>query len=131
MCPHVLTLAPDTPVREAARSLLAAGVSGAPVVDADGRLVGVLSEGDLLFKETGPSDHYIIPPTWVGALDALISLRDTAAVKKDVDRLLARTVGPFCLPFGGFCWRGTGGWWRVGPRPLPTPAPSRRPPNTR
>ncbi len=31
-------------------------------VDASGKLVGVLSEGDLLWKSAGPLDHTIIPP---------------------------------------------------------------------
>ena len=44
----VVALRPDTPVADATRMLLKRGYSGAPVVDADGALVGVYSEKDCL-----------------------------------------------------------------------------------
>jgi CBS domain-containing protein len=43
----VVTLSEAMPLREAAKELLRAGVHGAPVVDAAGRCVGVLSVTDL------------------------------------------------------------------------------------
>ncbi|HUH08168.1 MAG TPA: CBS domain-containing protein [Egibacteraceae bacterium] len=46
-----IVLAPDMPVKTAALLLFHSGISGAPVVDDDGTLVGVLSERDLLAKE--------------------------------------------------------------------------------
>ncbi len=53
-----------------------------PQVDGNGRLLGVLSESDLLWKGAGaPLDHTIIPPVFVGAFDLLISLRDNAQVR--------------------------------------------------
>jgi CBS domain-containing protein len=48
MTQDVFTLAETMPLRDAARALVARGVSGAPVVDAAGRCVGVLSAGDYL-----------------------------------------------------------------------------------
>jgi CBS domain-containing protein len=44
----VLTLSPDTCLREAARKLSQASISGAPVLDTDGRCVGVLSSSDFV-----------------------------------------------------------------------------------
>lgn len=44
----VLTIPQDTPMREAAQTLLRAQVSGAPVVDAQGRCVGILSAADFV-----------------------------------------------------------------------------------
>ncbi|MCA1442881.1 CBS domain-containing protein [Ensifer sp. IC4062] len=44
----VLSISPDHSVSHAARIMLAAGISGLPVFDDRGRLVGMLSEGDLL-----------------------------------------------------------------------------------
>lgn len=44
--PPRLTLSPDVSALVALRTLLDAGASAAPVVDADGRLVGLLSELD-------------------------------------------------------------------------------------
>lgn len=45
---EAVTLSPDTNLFEAIDVLLANRVSGAPVVDTQGRLVGVLSESDCL-----------------------------------------------------------------------------------
>ncbi|HVH73361.1 MAG TPA: CBS domain-containing protein [Stellaceae bacterium] len=54
MTTKVFTVGPDTTVRELAALLCERAISGAPVVDADGRLVGIVSEGDLLHRaETG------------------------------------------------------------------------------
>ncbi len=51
MTSDVVTLTPSQPLRDAARVLLDRGVSGAPVVDSEGRLVGILSERDLIDGE--------------------------------------------------------------------------------
>jgi CBS domain-containing protein len=48
MTTTVITVAPDTPVREIAKLLYARRISGVPVVDAKGALVGIVSEGDLM-----------------------------------------------------------------------------------
>jgi len=42
------TTSPDMPLREAAREMLSAGLSALPVVDADGGLLGLLSERELM-----------------------------------------------------------------------------------
>jgi CBS domain-containing protein len=51
MTPDPLVLDPQLPLKSAALLLFYAEVSGAPVVAADGSLIGVLSERDLLAKE--------------------------------------------------------------------------------
>ncbi|ANT53855.1 CBS domain-containing protein [Mesorhizobium amorphae] len=48
MTVNVVTVSPDHGVRHAARIMLDHRISGLPVVDNDGRLVGVVSEGDFL-----------------------------------------------------------------------------------
>ena len=48
MTANMVTLSPDTSVMEAIRILLDKGISGAPVVDKMGRLVGLLSEKDCM-----------------------------------------------------------------------------------
>lgn len=48
MATDVLSVAPDTPVRQLVRLLADQGISGAPVVDGGGTLVGVVSATDVL-----------------------------------------------------------------------------------
>ena len=50
MTTDVITVDPDTTVQALAAMLAERGISGAPVVDSSGRLVGIISEGDLLHR---------------------------------------------------------------------------------
>lgn len=48
MTPNVITVTPDSEVREIASLLVEHGISAVPVVDADNRVLGIVSEGDLI-----------------------------------------------------------------------------------
>ena len=48
MTPHVISVGPDATVDAVANTLTANGVSAVPVIAIDGRLVGIVSEGDLI-----------------------------------------------------------------------------------
>ena len=48
MTRSVVTVTPDTTILDAANTMLRSHVSGLPVVDAAGKLVGVVSEGDFI-----------------------------------------------------------------------------------
>jgi CBS domain-containing protein len=50
MTRNVITVVCGTPIREAIRLMIDNNVSGLPVVDAAGRLEGILTEGDLLHR---------------------------------------------------------------------------------
>jgi len=50
MTTNVITVDPDMSVRDLAALLSERGISGAPVVDPSGRMVGIVSEGDLLHR---------------------------------------------------------------------------------
>jgi len=52
MTTDVLTFGPDDGVEDAMRTLIDRGIDAAPVVDGDGRVVGVLSNGDLVVQES-------------------------------------------------------------------------------
>jgi CBS domain-containing protein len=54
MTADVITLRPDTPVKTAAAILSERNIASAPVVDDSGRLVGMLSELDLLAHDVPP-----------------------------------------------------------------------------
>ena len=54
MTRSVLTVRPDTQLKDVARLLIDSDVSGVPVVDGHGGVLGVVSEADFLVKEQGP-----------------------------------------------------------------------------
>ena len=51
MTRDVITVTPTTPIHEAASLMVAHGVSGLPVIDAEGCLVGIISDGDLIIRQ--------------------------------------------------------------------------------
>ncbi|NVO17043.1 MAG: CBS domain-containing protein [Rhodoplanes sp.] len=53
MTSPVVTVAPDSPIADAAQLMLDHRISGLPVVDRGGRLVGIVSERDLLRRRNG------------------------------------------------------------------------------
>ena len=57
MTRDVVSVAPDASYREVVNALVDSGVSAAPVVDAVGRVVGVVSEADLLHKVEAVGDE--------------------------------------------------------------------------
>jgi CBS domain-containing protein len=60
---RVVTIAPEATVAEAAQAMLSHAISGLPVVDKAGALIGIVTEGDLLRRaETGTERHR---PRWL------------------------------------------------------------------
>jgi CBS domain-containing protein len=51
MTRDVITVRPTTPIHTAARLMVEHRVSGLPVVDDDGKLVGIISDGDLILRQ--------------------------------------------------------------------------------
>jgi CBS domain-containing protein len=54
MTRDVTTVAPEATLREVAETLVGGRISGLPVVDDSGAVLGVVSEGDIVGKEAGP-----------------------------------------------------------------------------
>ncbi len=69
MTRDVVALTADQTIEEAVAALNERGISGAPVVDADGRLVGLLDDTDLILSEAR-----LHAPTTVEILGAYITL---------------------------------------------------------
>lgn len=57
MTTAVVTFSPDASIREVARVLSERGISGAPVVDTEGRLLGIVTERDLIHRLAIPADR--------------------------------------------------------------------------
>lgn len=60
MTRQVITVRPETTVQEAARLMFTNRISGLPVVDAGGRVVGIVSDGDLIQRQRRPK----VRPWW-------------------------------------------------------------------
>jgi CBS domain-containing protein len=54
MSQPVITVTPETSIKSAAQLLVEHGISGLPVVNSKGRLVGIVSEADLISIEARP-----------------------------------------------------------------------------
>lgn len=65
MTTEVVTVPPSTPATSLARLLADRGISAAPVTDAEGRLLGVVTEADLLRRLAGAEDK---PAGWLRRL---------------------------------------------------------------
>ncbi|EQD76212.1 signal transduction protein [mine drainage metagenome] len=50
MTPDPITVAPQTPVAEIAQLLLDHRINGVPVVDREGRMLGIITAGDLIYR---------------------------------------------------------------------------------
>ena len=84
MTTSVVTVKESTPLKDVAAVLVESGISGVPVVDDAGAVVGVVSEGDFLFKETGPE----VAPGRIGRL-----FGDQKAAHARQQKLEATTAG--------------------------------------
>lgn len=91
MTRKVVTIPVGTPIRDAARLLVEKGVTGAPVVDAEGKVVGLVSEKDL-FRALYPSEEEFVssPELWTEE-QALIE-RATEAVAQPIEQLMSPNV---------------------------------------
>ncbi len=57
MTRRLITIDPDSSVADAANRMLESRISGMPVIDAEGRVVGLISEGDLLRRSEMGTDQ--------------------------------------------------------------------------
>ena len=78
----------ETPLTEAIKTLAERRISGLPVVDDAGHLVGIISETDLMWQESG-----VTPPAYIMFLDSVIYLKNPATYERDLHKALGQTVG--------------------------------------
>ncbi len=87
MTKHVVTVLPDASATVAARIMRDAGVSGLPVVDRDGRVIGILTEADLLHRAViaDPTDTVTTRRScaWPAATVADLMSRDVLGLRRD------------------------------------------------
>ena len=89
MTSPVTTLSPETTIEDAVAVLVEARFNGAPVVDAEGRLVGLLDDSDLILSEAR-----LHAPTTIELLGGYIQLPgQRKRFEEEIRHALGRTVG--------------------------------------
>ena len=83
----VVTVGTETPVREVAKLMLEHDISGFPVVDGAGHVLGVVTELDLMRKHIAPNEPSIWTTVWGMDPDRMNKYRD--ALRK----YLGKTAG--------------------------------------
>jgi CBS domain-containing protein len=95
MTTDVRTVAPGMSLKEAAQVMVEHRISGVPVVDHDGGVLGVLSEGDLLFKERTPEERPAALLAWLfDPLQLDESRKHAAHLVGEAMTAPAVTIGP-------------------------------------
>jgi CBS-domain-containing membrane protein len=92
----VITVSPETSLKEIAGILAKHKISGVPVLARDGEVVGVVSEADILFKERGPSERrgmfaWLLEPNAVQE-----QLKLEARTAAEAMTAPAQTIAPWC-----------------------------------
>ncbi len=90
MTEAVITVTPETSIEDFARMLMQHRISGAPVVNEKGDLKGIVTENDLISKN---SRLHI--PTILRLFDAYIPL-GASKLETEIKRMAASTVGDIC-----------------------------------
>ncbi|ABW67007.1 CBS domain-containing protein [Desulfosudis oleivorans] len=87
MTKEVITVSPETDIAQATRLLLENHINGAPVVNADGELVGMLCQSDLIVQQ-----KKIPLPSIFTFLDGVFSFSSTKSLEKEMQKIAATTV---------------------------------------
>lgn len=91
MTSKVITVAEDANVRELAALFISHNISGAPVVNDQGKVIGVVTESDLIFQ-----NKKVHLPTAVAILDAFLFLESPGKTEKELKKIAASRVGDIC-----------------------------------
>jgi CBS domain-containing protein len=87
MTPKPISVNPQTPLQEAIKLLAEKKISSLPVIDDSGKLVGTLSDTDLMWQEAG-----VDAPPYFMFLDSVIYLQNPARHEKELHKALGQTV---------------------------------------
>ena len=87
MTTDVITVSPETEIIEAARILLENRINGLPVVDGQGRLVGIVCQSDLIVQQ-----KRVRVPSLFTFLDGYITLTSTRHFEREVEKIAASQV---------------------------------------
>lgn len=83
MTSEVVTVGPEAPVHRVARHMCNGGISGVPVVDASGKILGIVTELDLIVRNTR-----LEAPAFFQILDGRIPLESPAHFENRLKHIL-------------------------------------------
>ena len=87
MTKEVISVSPETEITNAAKILLENRINGLPVIDAFGRLIGILCQSDLVAQQKG-----IPVPSVFTLLESFIPLTSIKRIDKEMEKIAALTV---------------------------------------
>jgi CBS domain-containing protein len=93
MSTDVITVTPETEIVQAARLLLENKINGLPVVDEQGRLVGIVCQSDLIVQQ-----KRVRVPSLFTFLDGYITLTSTRHFEREVEKIAASQVSQAMTP---------------------------------
>ncbi len=93
MSSKVITVQLETPISELAKILTENNINGAPVVDTTGKLVGIVTENDLVFQR-----KKVHLPTMITVLDAFFFMESPEKLKKEMQKISGCTVADIYSP---------------------------------
>jgi len=91
MTVKVITVTPDTPVKTLADILWKHRISGAPVLDENGDLIGVVTENDLIDQT-----KKLHIPSMISILDSVIFLESQDKMKNEINKMAGTVVRDIC-----------------------------------
>ncbi len=93
MTTDVISVSPETEIVQAARILLEKRINGLPVLDAKGKVVGIICQSDLVVQQKS------VPiPSLFSLLDGFMPLTSLKRIEKEVEKIAALTVAQAMTP---------------------------------
>ncbi|MBI4619355.1 MAG: CBS domain-containing protein [Desulfobacterales bacterium] len=93
MTRKVISVSPETEVSKAAKILLDNSVNGMPVVDSEGRLVGIICQSDLIAQQ-----KQLPLPSVFTLLDGVIPLFSQKNLEREAQKIIATNVSKAMTP---------------------------------
>ncbi len=91
MSKDVYTVTTDMTIEKLARILAKHRISGAPVLDDNGKLIGIVTENDLISQK-----KRLHIPTIINLFDSIIYLENPRHLEEDIKKMAGIKVGDIC-----------------------------------